>query len=318
MGGDLAGFSQIPSPKVPRLKFQTPSHKLNAKDSKEKTKKGCQTATFFYFCLINQYKLRNIYKLYFILSITLVAFSCKKEDNGKAPVLPKASSFVMDFSKFDSTITSIGDTTSINYNFAVQKLSSWNSLIKDSLNIPVQAFLESTNHTPQYLSDGWWSWKSTIVINQKYYKVDLRGKTTDINVLWEAYISEEIGFQDYKWFEGECDLFTNVGIWNVKNKPFNNEFILQINWTNYYQGEADIKYTNVLSSDSLYGSYVKYLRKTDSELNANYIIYEIIPENYSEINLNRTTINGQVKDSLYFPDYEFHCWDSLKLDSNCF
>ena len=253
-----------------------------------------------------------------IFLISLIAFSCKKEDNGKAPVLPKASSFLMDFSKLSDTVpANSGDTTSINYNYAVQKLSLWKSLVNDTLNIPVQAFLESYNHVPQYLSDGWWSWKSTIVVNQKYYKSDLRGKTTDNNVIWEAYFSEEVGFHDYKWFEGECDLYTNVGKWYVKNNPFNNQLILQINWTNYYEGNANIKYTKISKIDSLSGNYISYSRNSNPVYNANYKIFDINPDYYSEINLNRNTLEGQIQDSLFFPDNNFHCWDSLKLDLNC-
>lgn len=224
----------------------------------------------------------------------------------------------MDFSKIIDTISiAIGDTTSVNFNYAKQKLQPWYSLINDTLNIPVQAFLESANHTPQYLSDGWWSWKSKIIINQKYYYVDLRGKTTDINVLWEAFISEEIGFFNYKWFYGECDILTNKGMWYVYDKPFSNQLILQINWTNYYNDNANIKYTKLSAVDSLSGSYVMYARTTAIEYNANYKIFDTDSVNLSEININRTTYIGQVKDSLFFPDYEFHCWDSLRLDSNC-
>lgn len=257
--------------------------------------------------------------LFLIISlIALIAYSCKKEDNGKPPVLPKASSFLMDFSKLSDTVpANSGDTTTINYNYAVQKLSLWKSLINNTLEIPLAAFLESHVHTPQYLSDGWWSWKSTVVVNQKYYKADLRGKIVENDNIWEVFITEEVGFHNYKWFEGKSDFYNNIGSWYLKNNPYEDSLFLQIDWTNDYYGSADIKYTMISDSDSLKGSYIKYIRDLNPYYNSHYKIFETISNNYSEIHLNRNTEKGQIQDSLFFPDNNFHCWDSLKLDLNC-
>ena len=282
-------------------------------------KKGCRSTTFFYFCLINLKKLNRFNYLYYIF-IILIVFSCKKkEDNGKAPTIPPASSFLMDFSKLSDTIpTDTIDTTSVNYNYAVQKLNLWNSLINNTLGVPLHALLESYNHSPQYLSDGWWSWKSKMNYNQRNYNVDLRGKTTDDKNYWEAYIDMENGFDSFKWFEGECDYYSNVGIWYVKDNLYNNQNILQIDWTNDYYGSADIKYTKISETDSLKGSYIHYFRTLVNGYNSHYKISETIPNNYTEIRLNRSSNEGQIKDSLFFPDYNYHCWDSLKLELNCY
>lgn len=262
----------------------------------------------------------TIKSLFLIISvIVLIAFSCKKkEDNGKAPTIPPASSFLMDFSKLSEPNTpDTIDTSSINYNYAVQKVALWNSLINDTLGVQLHALLESYSHSPKYLSDGWWSWKSKMNYNQRNYNVDLRGKTTDDKNYWEAYIAMENGFDSFKWFEGECDYYSNAGSWFIKDNIYNKKVILQIDWTNDYYGNADIKYTKISDSDSLKGSYIHYIRNRSIGYNSHYKILEVIPNNYSEILLNRNTSEGKIKDSLFFPDYNYHCWDSLKLDMNC-
>ena len=94
--------------------------------------------------------------------------------------------------------------------------------------------------------------------------------------------------------------------------------LLQIDWSrNLANKTGEIQFTNTITGDINYGSYIHYGLTDDTDLDAYYIIDLKSTGKYTEIEWNTETYEGHVLDSLQFDDEEWHCWDANLNDINC-
>ena len=267
-------------------------------------------------------KFLSVFLATIYLTVAIFTSSCKK-DKGEAPTIPPSSSFVMDFSDFKQNKSglAIQDSTQTNAANAIVQVGVWNVILTVGLAVPVAAFLESFNHQAELDNDNWWVWSYSVPVGLKTYNASLHGKVVGQEVQWEMYLSQSGGFTDFKWFTGTSDLNGTSGQWILNESPTVPTTLLQIDWHNNVDGTADIKYMNVAPSTSTHGTenggYIMYGKTNNTPFNAFYNIFYKSQDNLVEINWNRTTKEGQIKNPKAFNDVLFHCWDSNGYDVVC-
>lgn len=263
---------------------------------------------------------------YTLLLIVLFAFAtvqqgCKK-DHGDKPQLPPSSSFVMNFSDIDSTkvpetlkingVDSAGDYS--NYVFAAGNVFTWNVIITVGLAVPVASFLNSFNYQAEWSNpDNAWLWNYDCIVAGVVYSAELQAKVTGNQVHWEMYVSKAGGFQDFLWYEGDSRLDNTEGSWTLYDNHISNTELLGILWHN--NGTADITYTNIVPGGAENGGYISYGTSADASYDAFYDIYNKGKDNHTNIEWNKTSKNGRVKDPLHFGDSDWHYWDSSYIST---
>ena len=88
--------------------------------------------------------------------------SCSKDDDDGAPVMPPLESFQMDFSDF----TVFPDTNDVkksmpahrHFTYSFVTVSVWNLVTTVTLAVPAAVYMESFNHTPEFLGEDTWQW----------------------------------------------------------------------------------------------------------------------------------------------------------------
>lgn len=267
-----------------------------------------------------------IKKMGFTLVISLIIIStlnvgCKKEeeDHGTAPNLPPQSSFVMDNSSFMDTSKAgnTKDSTYRNRNIAAWDVGVWNFLLTVTFAVPVASFVESFNHQAVWESTNTWKWSYSVPVGNITYTAKLIGKINGSQVDWEMYISKTgLGaYTDFKWYEGTS--FSDHGTWTLNASPSNPTPFLGIEWHNNSNGTSDIKYINVVPNGAENGGFISYGKTLNAAYNVFYNIYNKGQNNLTEINWNSTSKEGQIKDSLFFHDTNFHCWNNLGKNVVC-
>ena len=94
--------------------------------------------------------------------------------------------------------------------------------------------------------------------------------------------------------------------------------MLGIEWNrNLDNSTADIKYTNIAPGGPKNGDYIFYGKTTDSQLDAFYDIYNKGQDSLTNIEWNRSSKAGRVKDQRHFEDTAWRCWDNQLFDSEC-
>ena len=140
------------------------------------------------------------------------------------------------------------------------------------------------------------------------HTASLHGIVTD-SVTWEMYITKEGEFEDFLWYFGKCDFLATGGYWILHKNPTNDVPLLQIDWErNYLDSTGSIKYTNVEPGGAENGGYIHYGLTLDEPYNAYYDIYNKGQDNLVEIEWNKLTKDGRVKNQQWFKDTEWHCW----------
>lgn len=278
-------------------------------------------------------KFLSVFLATMFLTVAIFTTSCKK-DKGDPPTLPPSSSFVMDFNDFkqSKSLLAVQDSTTdttLKYNFhkAALQVGVWNGILSIGLAVPVAAFLESFNHQPELNDDNWWVWSYSVPVGFKTYTASLQGKVDGQKVYWEMYLSQAGGFSDFKWFTGSSDLNGTSGQWILYESPTVPTTLLQIDWNKNSAGTADIKYMNIAPATSTHGNenggYIMYGINNNTPFNTFYKIFYKSWNNQIDINWNRTTKEGQIKNSLanthpwFFNDTDFHCWDSNGYNTTC-
>ena len=264
------------------------------------------------------------YRIWAMLFIIILVV-CTKEEDEDSPEIPPVFSFVMDFSDFSNNKKSmpgddiIANYTKLNWAFAATNVVVWNVVLTINLAIPVAAFVESFNHTPEYQSNGLWIWSYSYSILGAIYTAKLQGTLTSTSVEWEMYISKEGDYTDFLWFTGESNLTATEGSWTLYYLSTIPTPYIQIDWHRSADqtGISDIKYTNITPGGSEYGSYILYGLDYGALLDAFYDIYLASKTNLTEIEWNRTDKDGRVRDSIHFGDTLWHCWNSTLDDIDC-
>jgi hypothetical protein len=255
----------------------------------------------------------------FAVMISLVITSCKKDDKGNVPDLPPVESFQMDFSDFTVFPDTTDNLKSLNtykhFTYSYVTVGVWNLVTTVALAVPVAVYLESFNHTPEFLGDDTWQWTYSV---DTYTARLVATRISNEKFTAEMFISKTgIGaYEDFKWFEGTVRYDHTQASWKMYESPVNNVQWLSIEWSKDWEADtSQITYTNVKAGAEEFGSYITYGITDDADYDAFYTLYSVEAE--VNIKYNTETKAGRVKAPVYFEDSDWHCWNELFQDSDC-
>ena len=262
----------------------------------------------------------------FVLGIIVLIVSCEDDKTtnpqDQAPTIPPQTSMIINFDEFPDT-SSIGGmdyqvVAKRNWSWAAGHIAVWNSVLTLTLAIPVAAFVEAFNHQPIKQSDGSWLWQYNITVQEALYTAKLNGKTVAEGVEWKMLLTKEGDYTDFEWFTGFSNLPASEGTWMLNKDPNSPSAFLSIEWKRNTQEEtADVKYTLLSPALPQDGSYIFYGKTNEVPLNRFYQIFKAESNNVIDIKWSYESYFGQVKDSIYFEDTNWHCWDDRLDDTDC-
>lgn len=267
----------------------------------------------------------------FVAWLLLLA-GCGSEDvtgsGPEPPEIPPVSTFVMDFGDFtESTsftqVSGDGETvllgaTTENWSFASLNVLVWNTVLTVGLAVPVASFIAAFGKSPVLHTDSTWVWSYNFFANDVLHLAELHGRAVGDTVTWSMYISKQDAFTDFLWYTGVSDVQVTEGTWTLNNNPDDPTPLLDITWhRNPDEGTADITYTNIVPEGPENGGYISYGITGGIPYDAFYDIYNKGADNHTDIEWNRTTKEGRVRDPNHFADSEWHCWDSALEDVDC-
>jgi len=240
----------------------------------------------------------------------------------QAPTIPPQSSMTINFDEFPDTISSNDfDNQSVskrNWGWAAWNVAVWNSVLTLTLAVPVAAFNEALNHQPVEQPDGSWLWQYSVAVQEELITAKLYGKTVVEGVEWRMLLTKEGSYTDFEWFTGFSNLPATEGTWTLNKDPNLPSPFLFIEWhRNTEEGTADIKYTNIVPGVPENGSYIHYGKTNEVPHNRFYQIYGAEENRLIDIKWNYELYFGRVKDSIYFEDSNWHCWDDKLDDITC-
>jgi hypothetical protein len=251
--------------------------------------------------------------------IALVSTSCSKDDES-APAMPPIESFQMDFSDFTVFPDTTDNLKSLNtykhFTYSYVTVGVWNLVTTVALAVPVAVYLESFNHTPEFLGDDTWQW-SYSVDNYSARLVTSRKNNEEFTA--EMFISKTgmEAFEDFKWFEGILSYNHTSASWKMYESPANNVQWLNIEWRkDWEEGTSDITYTNVKAGSEELGSFITYGIVDDPDYDAYYAVFSAKAQ--VTIEYNTETRAGRVKARGHFGNDDWHCWNEQFQDSECF
>ncbi len=262
----------------------------------------------------------------------VIQLGCSDESTGPdvsdAPEIPPQDTFLMDFSDFaSSSVTAFSFPAAakpgeamikVNWGWAALNVTFWNTIITVGLAVPVATFVESFNHEPTLQEDGSWLWTYSVSVGSNVYTAALYGRFGGIGTTWEMYVSKQGDYQDFLWYTGEADLLLTHGSWRLYESPVEPHELLDIAWNRDVENATgDIKYTNIVPDGPENGGYIFYGITTEEPYDAFYDIYNKGDDNHTDIEWNRTSKDGRVRDIQHFSDDEWHCWDSDLEDVEC-
>ncbi|MBX2941638.1 MAG: hypothetical protein KF860_04770 [Cyclobacteriaceae bacterium] len=265
------------------------------------------------------------------LAIYLLAFgfllsSCSDDNEigtppGPAPEIPPISTFEIDLNQLpqDNGGRVGGRTNTMdNWGHAAIGIGVWNLILGVSTVVPVAAFKASINQTPEFIGNNTWQWKYDFSVANVQHSAKLQGTLVSNGVDWKMLLSKEGAFTDYEWYSGHANAERTVGTWTLNFGPDENRPFIQIDWDrNINNTVADIKYTSIDPNAIGKGSYIYFGINEETLFNAFYQIFDKEHENMIEIEWNRSTNEGRVRNPNYFGNNEFHCWNAALEDVNC-
>lgn len=245
-------------------------------------------------------------------------------ENPDAPGLPPLSSFLMDFSDFLPAAAQMKSAdiranalppSKQHWGWAALNVVVWSTAVSVVTVVPAAAFAESFNHTPVQNEDGTWVWSYSFMANNINHDAELHGKIVDAEIQWKMYISKENSYANFLWYSGASNLLLTDGTWTLNKDPNDPTPFIGIEWNRSLLNETgDIKYTNVSPDALVNGSYIFYGKTTDPVYDAFYNIYNIRKDNHTDIEWNRESKAGQVRDPQYFGDLFWYSWDMNQDD----
>ncbi len=262
----------------------------------------------------------------FVISIIGLIVSCEDDKTtnpqDRTPTIPPQSSMVINFDEFPDTASGNAPDNLIlskrNWGWAAGNVAVWNSVLTLTLAVPVATFIESFNHQPVQQADGSWLWQYSVAVGEAIFTAKLFGKTVTEGVEWKMLLSKSGAYTDFEWFTGFSNLPATEGTWTLNKDPYQLSPFLYIEWKrNTTEGTADVKYTNVVPVNPENGSYIHYGKTNEIPHNRFYQIYGAAENRMIDIKWNYEQHFGRVKDSIYFEDSNWHCWDERLDDTNC-
>lgn len=262
----------------------------------------------------------------FVIGIIVLIVSCEDDKTvnpqDQAPTIPPQSSMIIGFDEFPDTASGGAPENPIlskrNWGWAAGNVAVWNSLLTLTLAVPIAAFAEAFNHQPVKQSDGSWLWQYSVTVQEALYTSKLIGKNVAEEVEWKMLLTKEGEYTDFEWFTGFCNLPATEGNWTLNKDPNLPSPFLYIEWhRNATEGTADVKYTNISPTLPGDGSYIFYGKTNEVLYNRFYQIFGAEENRLIDIKWNYEQYFGTVKDSIYFEDTNWHCWDERLDDIDC-
>ena len=254
-----------------------------------------------------------------ILALAILTPSCNKENEDTLPDMPPAEALMMDFSDFatmpDTSLKSL--VTYQNFFHSFLTVAGWTWVNKVLLAVPAAAYIESFDQKPVYKGDNTWEWSYTQDIFEHTYTVRLiTRRISNEELVAEMYLTLEGIYEDFKWFEGTLRYDRTHALWTLYDDPGHKAPIIQVEWNkDWEQDVSDITYTNIRAGDLQNGSYIAYGIVDDESFDAYYTVS--VSGNTIEIQWNRTTKAGRVKDEAKYGDANWHCWNEIFQDADC-
>lgn len=264
-------------------------------------------------------KTRKFYAI-LLLVVVPIFMTCSEnpaEPKKEAPVIPPQSTFLLNFDDFSSSSLSKA-TSKSNWLFAAANVAVWNAAIVVTLAVPVAAFVESFNHSPELQPDGSWLWTYSFQVIGLSYTAKLFGTIKVDGVQWDMFISQQGLYTDFHWFSGKSDFAATVGYWDLNYKPTDPTPFLRIDWNRSNEDlSGDIKYTNVIPNGAENGGYIFQAFNQPAPFTGMYDIYAASSANLTQIKWNLESLAGRVADPNHFGDQDWHCWDENQDDVDC-
>ncbi len=255
----------------------------------------------------------NIVKALLAIGLFAILFTaCQKEaivNQGTAPTLPPSNSMAIDFDSFKQSGKTEDITAPFNWAFAASNIAIWHSMLSVQLIIPVTAYREAFNHTAQ-LNNGTWTWTYDFNPANNPHTATLEAVINNNEVDWSMKISNN-SVSNFEWFTGTSKLDGSGGNWSLNKSIEDPSPLLDIEWDKISNTDVAAKFT-----DPNYNNYIEY-GITNGDLNTYYNMYQANNSSLIEVEWNRNSYNGRVKNNQHFGDNEWHCWDSSHQDIDC-
>ena len=260
------------------------------------------------------YSLKKNFPILVILVLFTSMSSCTKDsETSITPTVPPTTTMVMEFDDAFAGKSSSKE----HFNAAAIQIGVWNVILSVNLAIPVTAFSSITNEPPT-LQDGTWVWDKDFNVGLIGHNARLEATVVGSNVNWEMYISKDNGFTDFLWFTGTSDIANKSGQWLLNVAPNNPTALLQIDWEVNNAGTTQIRYTNIIPNHNNFGGFIEYgITENNAPYDAFYNIFHTDGNFQIDIEWNRTTIEGRIRNPNHFGDTAWHCWDSNFQSVDC-
>jgi hypothetical protein len=262
---------------------------------------------------------RTLAHLLLVLAIVVLTIAgCG--DASEAPTIPPEETFIISFEDFEEAngLTTLTTGNQSNWSYAAGVVGGWSLIIKIGLAVPVAAFRASFHNIPLQLDDGSWLWDYSVNVGGSIYTAELHAQFITEGVHWAMNISKEGEYEDFLWYYGECDLPVTEGFWILKKSPAEPTDLVQIDWSrNISAGTHTVKYTNIVPDGPQNGGYIDTQYTDGVPYNHIWDLYDKGEDNHTYIEWGGATGEGRVKDLGKFGDYDWHCWDSERLNVVC-
>lgn len=261
-----------------------------------------------------------------ILSFAILVLSglssCNKEETPDQPQLPPIESMIMDFSDFDQTPSTTKGITTVYDNFinAYVNVAFWTTVSGSAVIIPAVAYHEMLTNSggADYMGDNIWVWTRTFTHTSQSYTATLtavRLNNDQFSMVMEIATSEYPD-QGVVWFDGVIRYDHTHAIWNFYRYDEGQVKMLEVEWNkNFETGVSDLKYTYVEPGTAEYGSYIIFGIDPAKDYDAYYTIS--MSENTINIEWDRETKAGRIKNPAYFEDTDWHCWNNMLENIVC-
>ena len=239
-----------------------------------------------------------------------------------APTIPPEETFVIPFEHFESNgmdgLVSFETGNQSNRNYAALAVGIWSTIIRVGLAVPVAAFRASFHNIPLQQPDGSWIWSYSVMIGGSVYSAELHGQFITEGVHWDMRISKEGEYEDFLWYYGENSLPATEGFWILKQSPAVPTDLVRVDWSrNISAGTHAVRYTNIVPDGPENGGYIDTQYIKGVPYDHIWDMYNKGADNHTYIEWSSTTGEGRVKNSNYFHDDDWHCWDSARMNITC-
>ncbi|MFO7670416.1 MAG: hypothetical protein R6W31_12210 [Bacteroidales bacterium] len=243
--------------------------------------------------------------------VLLLITSCDKEPVDLRPELPPMKTMMMDFSDFsEQPATSKGSATTYqNFLRSYLTVGFWNVSVTLVSALPLAAYIYALEQTPVYLGENTWEWSYEFSLNNVGYAATLSAMrinneefTVEMVIAFSALPGNGV-----KWFDGVVRYdHTSAGWTFYKEGTIP---VLEIAWNKDYESEAaGLTYTYTEQGQKENGSYIQWEYIPGGVYDAAYTVS--MADGTTYIEWSTTTVEGRIKDHVFFGDDLWHCWDS--------